>query len=878
MIPSDIQPLIRLAATLPVGSLDRRTILASLKKQAAFADDLVARVDVMSGSMGGKDADRGPLLKAVQAGLPESVFNLEEFTAEAFPRYGVTSLDELRKAEDLTDEDRAELKSLEDRIKPFSAMVAKVEKWSGTKLGQDLAEGLSLVSGKTDHKLREAVWAGVAKGMHGDVEKLESGRRVVTDTGRGSLTTPGALGTEPEDLVQVMLAGGIELPGMIFDKNMSDKTYYEGVRVRGTFKPRKELFKPGTSVYTLAGAKIKPTKISELRSVRGYAKSVASTTAIDWKRSVHIGTEYILAEGDASAPDPEHAMNMGGKVSLESLLGADLIDGVTVSKQMTLARYYIKKIRQVMKRALPKGVQAAVWEAVAEMITKGINPWKGQGRGGEFAVDYNAIEKFLDTRDGQKILDENEITADSINKNNVQKNWVRVREKMLKALSQLSDDDLLASIHLSLAAGGMVDDVPEYIKKIKRDKDLYQTYISDMRKYGSTRVAEQVVKRAAERRAMIRLAATLPVGSPERRAILAGCEKMKSPAMQESCEAMKAGKKPGKGKAKSDDKKKDDGKMPAELLEKFKAKKAASGPHPKGRNWKDKGGRWVWAGSDGDPAFTVVEKSAPFGSYYKLQMLLPDGGMYAAANQKTEKEDLFKRAAELYKAWGSAAGFNLSRQPERWSKMAGKGDVPDALKKHQFTSEDNPNPKGNDKDGDGKSNEPKPAGLKGKKAGRASGQIMAEITRFADAFLPSLTRRVPVESLGDPKTLKQIQNSLVYAMSDLAKDVVMEERFGPKGGGQYKRQFGSVLSNPPPFSSQTAHWFEENRDAPKYTAAWKAMSGWAAREGISLDAGARIRAANSKKAALIRLAAALPVGSSERKTILRMAALKEIRP
>lgn len=641
MIPSDIQPLIRLAATLPVGSLDRRTILASLKKEAAFADDLVARVDVMSGSMGGKEADRGPLLKAVQSGLPESVFDLEEFTAEAFPRYGVDSLADLRKAEDLTDEDRAELKSLESRIKPFSAMVAKVEKWSGTKLGQDLAEGLSLVSGKTDHKLREAVWAGVAKGMHGDVEKLESGRRVVTDTGRGSLTTPGALGTEPEDLVQVMLAGGIELPGMIFDKNMSDKTYYEGVRVRGTFKPRKELFKPGTSVYTLAGAKIKPTKISELRSVRGYAKSVASTTAIDWKRSVHIGTEYILAEGDASAPDPEHAMNMGGKVSLESLLGADLIDGVTVSKQMTLARYYIKKIRQVLKRVLPKGVQMAIWEAVAEMIAKGINPWKGQGRGGEFAVDYNAIEKFLDTRDGQKILDENEITADSINKNNVQKNWVRVREKMLKALSQLSDDDLLASIHLSLAAGGMVDDVPEYIQKIKRDKDLYQTYISDMRKYGSTRVAKQVIKSASERRAMIRLAATLPVGSPERRAILAGCEKPE-------------------GKT-------------ARLMKRHEAIL---------RKYLDSAG-----------SRAVMDYDA-----------LPSSVRSALERVKFTET-----------LWSDVNRWLMDNNNPHLARWA-KKELPDALKKNQFTSKDGDNPPPADADGDGKTNEEKPDFLKGKKA------------------------------------------------------------------------------------------------------------------------------------------------------------------
>lgn len=38
----------------------------------------------------------------------------------------------------------------------------------------------------------------------------------------------------------------------------------------------------------------------------------------------------------------------------------------------------------------------------------------------------------------------------------------------------------------------------------------------------------------------------------------------------------------------------------------------------------------------------------------------------------------------------------------------GAGDVPDALKKNQFTSEDNPKPKGSDADGDGKKNEKKP--------------------------------------------------------------------------------------------------------------------------------------------------------------------------
>jgi len=51
------------------------------------------------------------------------------------------------------------------------------------------------------------------------------------------------------------------------------------------------------------------------------------------------------------------------------------------------------------------------------------------------------------------------------------------------------------------------------------------------------------------------------------------------------------------------------------------------------------------------------------------------------------------------------------KDEDKEDKKAGK--LPEALKKHQFTSEDNPNPKGNDKDKDGKKNEKKP--FEGKK-------------------------------------------------------------------------------------------------------------------------------------------------------------------
>lgn len=99
---------------------------------------------------------------------------------------------------------------------------------------------------------------------------------------------------------------------------------------------------------------------------------------------------------------------------------------------------------------------------------------------------------------------------------------------------------------------------------------------------------------------------------------------------------------------------------------------AGRGPDPKGRNWikKSNPSRWVWVGSAEDPAFTVTEHEAPFGLYYKLQILLPDGSMFKTHGQKTDKEHWFMRAAKLYRRWGSAGGFDLSMTPERWSRMA----------------------------------------------------------------------------------------------------------------------------------------------------------------------------------------------------------------
>jgi hypothetical protein len=80
--------------------------------------------------------------------------------------------------------------------------------------------------------------------------------------------------------------------------------------------------------------------------------------------------------------------------------------------------------------------------------------------------------------------------------------------------------------------------------------------------------------------------------------------------------------------------------------------------------------RWVWASDPEAPVFTVSEHAAPFGSYYKIKMLLPDGEIYSVKGQKTDKETWFAVAADLYARWNSAAGFDLSRRPERWEKLA----------------------------------------------------------------------------------------------------------------------------------------------------------------------------------------------------------------
>jgi hypothetical protein len=703
---TDRAPLMRLAASLPVGSSERRTLLATLKT-AGVMDDTLARADLVSGALKkSKTADRGPVLAAMQAGIGKFLTDFDSWVTDNLTEYSVGNLEDLREAE-LAEDDAATLEVFDKRLKTYGKTAEQLLGLLG-EIGT--GADYTILSNRSDYKLREAVMAGAAKGIHGSVSKMDSGRRQVTDIGRGGISTPGSMGVDAEDLAQVMLGGGMMMPGMIFNMNMSDKTDVGGgVKVRGKFVERKKPWCPaGTSIYTIAGSVRGP----DIKKSANYARTVAMNAAVDWKRSVHVELEYILTPADEGDMDTQ-AINMGAKLNLESLLGAELIDGVAVSKQLVLARYYIKKIKGQMNRMLKPGVAKATWQAVVAMVEDKQSPWK-TGGGEDFAINVPKVIKFLeDSREGQRIMQENGL--ESMDKRVMQARWKDAVKSLKRQLAQLSDDELLASYHLTL--DGMVDDVPAYIKKIKQDQDLYKTYLSDMRKTASEQKqanSEKTAMRtitASERSAMIRLAATLPVGSPERRALLAGCEKLPNKAMQDNCEA-----------------KKEEGKKEA--------------------------------GCEKLPNEAMVE------------------------NCEKKKEEAAKKEAGCEKLPNEKMQQMCEDKKEEGKKEA--GEVPDALKEHQFTSEDNPNPKGNDKDGDGKTNEPSP--LKGKKADQHE------------------------------------ESKEKYPWDECIKQ-------------------------------QTEAYSAEA--APKICGKIRAES-----QGRSA----------SPKAALIRLAAALPVGSDERKTLIRMAA------
>ena len=739
--------------------------------------------------------------------------------------------------------------------------------------------------------------------------------------GMSENTSPGAKGVSGEDIAQVMSFGCIEYPGMIYD------------RKENKYKDRTSpAFPKGQSLYYLMGVQfLKGNKTGGLRQLKGLLASYAKSRTKNWLSSVDAGAN-VKFEYDPEGQLIEDTGNYEPP-PLEEFLAQAL---------------YLRQINNLMERSLASSPgQLRVWKGVVDGMKKNKNvlKYKEKGAGkGDLTIEAKKLRDHMvemieaEYGDGEVDPTTDKPYIDGVpTTQGLQKSFSKILPKMLAAMED----------KLALGVKGLSSKEKAFFK----DRDIAEVYRDSIRRRASRQI------NASERSAMIRLAATLPVGSPERKIILAGCEKMKSPAMVQNCEDMKAGKKPGKGKskAKSDDKK-DDGKMPADLLEKFKAKKAA----PKTARPMSRGAQRLLAQLQANPdsilpfkaAVPVMEKDIesalrPLGmtsffghiqggkagmvqgvpvaryslnakgilsretweadpssvkSLYaasrkalvKALRKLNVNGVVAKVSRRPGRLSLdtangfeidiylfFKdtdpgklaalkaseganmnRTARLMKrqekvlqkyldSAGSRAvsdydslpssvrsalerikdGESLWSDVERWlgdnnnphlARWA-KKELPEALKKNQFTSEDNPNPKGNDKDGDGKTNEPSPVPKK-------AAQIKVPLT-FSS---PDLYWK--------PKK----KNDRGYVDGGAAVSKWMREQ----GGGRELTYIDGKLHHP--------------KGDVVINAPGSLVGQLTEKKNFRL-------AADSKKGALIRLAATLPVGSSERKTILRLA-------
>lgn len=164
----------------------------------------------------------------------------------------------------------------------------------------------------------------------------------------------------------------------------------------------------------------------------------------------------------------------------------------------------------------------------------------------------------------------------------------------------------------------------------------------------------------------------------------------------------------------------------------------------------------------------------------------------------TEKEalDFAKKNEGAFKAFDEAAkrGVQAGKLPDflkgkakgkKASEVEAKRKAPP--KEHQFTSEDNPNPKGNDRDGDGKTNEKKP--FDDKKAAAAQGKAQKAIMEYLDGH----KGEVKLTDMSRDSRFRGIHFAkIMSAMEALAKKGLIHHR-SQKGEGDFLKKKASLL-------------------------------------------------------------------------------------
>jgi hypothetical protein len=463
--------LVHLASLYPVGSEGWRRCLTAARKTyrdvPPLQADVLARIDFLAGYMGHTSNTK---------------------VMRMYLKYG-RNQGKIQKA-------RVQLLK-EGKIRPDDVPEALADIGIFSPLLDALVEaGISwdaareFVDPKRNFHFREALVKGVNSALGRAVDSIAESQ-------------PALKGISGEDLAQVLGFGGLLMPGMIFDNNINS-----GVPgLRGGYKERENAaYKKGTSIWTSVGKQAKGKPFKKLGSLVGYIKKTgmgdARKKTIDWIRSVDAG-RTVQFQTDEEGQVLEDFGGYEPPASEELLTGAK----------------WIKRIDRDMRRALSGAPsQQRIWDALVaslsqgksflQHVEKGSNKPNQRGRG-ELTVKSRDLAKFMkgwlekqradEQRKGTSEEDALEMFPEAPSEQNIGKNFRKFVPKMVKLVEKARGGE---------GSGSMAD--------VVRQRDLMQVMREEQ-----SRGRRAALRTAMHRQAMIKLAASYPKGSKERRSLLA---------------------------------------------------------------------------------------------------------------------------------------------------------------------------------------------------------------------------------------------------------------------------------------------------------------------------------------------------------------------
>ena len=322
--------------------------------------------------------------------------------------------------------------------------------------------------------------------------------------GEAAKVQPGLKGTSGEDMAQVMSTGGIKWPGMRFDSRVKsfpdipvvrskgdDPVRDQMSRMRGALVKRTSPVYPvGDNIYREVGEEIsgRETPINKIRNRLWY---IARNAVRDWTYSVDAGRYMAMLEDDMGRVVP---------VDVEKAL-------FNAMPAYPLARLLsdpdrLKDLNQVVNRALKTDVQRWIWSTVLDAADKNVSLVSASKKKNTPVVVSGV--KLLDWAKKNKV--EGPRGGELPQKQTISSNWQKMVPILQKALGSLRTMD-------------MIDSLPE-IQRLLNDKKMkvYDKKIKNLLRdeilTGGPRTA------SAAHGAMLRLASTLPVGHPDRKALL----------------------------------------------------------------------------------------------------------------------------------------------------------------------------------------------------------------------------------------------------------------------------------------------------------------------------------------------------------------------